>query len=249
MIPTVLIACSFVSRLSNIAEAPPLKARRMTIATLAHRTLSCMVLLPNLDVEGVGGAEAARGLVDRTPRGRERAVRGVAEQPIVLDKGMNLPLRIDLILHLHAGAGRVRSAHRVEYGKPRRHHLRGIDAEIGRDRLGALPCEARAARNGDRPSDRHDEIRREFGNNAAMAAKPRARLVAQAKPVDRKIFDEPTEFERGIDVPETKEFGMAVLQPRRHELGGGAGTKIAEIDQRDAGAVARAAKLIGGAGT
>src|SRR5580700_3987289 len=196
MMPTVLIACSFVSRLSNIAEAPPLKARTMTAATLAHRTLSCMVLLPNLDVEGVGGTDADRGLVDRTSHGYERAVRGVAEQPLVLDKGMNLPLRIDLIFHLHAGAGRVRSAHRVEHGKPRRHRLRGIDAEIGRDRVGALPRKARAARNSDPPRHRHDEIRGEVGNDAAMTAQPCARLVAQAKPVDREIFDEAAEFER-----------------------------------------------------
>src|SRR6516164_7976152 len=82
-----------------------------------------------------------------------------------------------------------------------------------------------------------------------MAAKPLARLVAHAKPVDRKIFDEAAELERGLDVAEAIERGVVVGFSRRHEFGGGASAQIAEVDQRDARTVARAAKLIHRAGT
>ena len=77
-----------------------------------------------------------------------------------------------------------------------------------------------------------------------MAAKALAGLVAHAKPVDKKIFDEAAELERTLDVAETVELGMAACLSRRHELARRARAQIAEIDQCDAWVVARAAKPI-----
>src|ERR1700730_8083752 len=113
--PTVLIACSLVSRVSSIAQALTLTARR-TVAKFAHGPR--MDVLSYLDIECIGGPHADGGLVRRTSKGYERARRRVAKQPLVFDIGMNFPLRIDPIGHLRAGAIGVRSAFGVEDRQP-----------------------------------------------------------------------------------------------------------------------------------
>src|ERR1700722_7726632 len=76
-----------------------------------------------------------------------------------------------------------------------------------------------------------------------------AQFDARAEPVGRIIFDEAAELDRGLDVAEAIQFGIVVLLSCRLELGDGAGTKIRAVEECDACAVARATKLLRGAGT
>src|SRR5581483_3511443 len=95
---------------------------------------------------------------------------------------------------------------------------------------------------------RHDEICGEVGDHAAVAAEAAARLVAQTKPVDRKVFDEAAKLERGVDIAKAIKCGVAALISRRHELGDGTRPQVTEIDQRDAGIVAWTVKTVRRAG-
>src|SRR6202011_5858776 len=116
--------------------------------------------------------------------------------------GMNFPSWIDPIGHLGADAGRVRATLGVEYRQPRRHRLHGVDAKIGRGRFRAFPGEAWAGRDREPLNHRHDEIRREVGNDARVTANTLAEFAARAEPVDRIVFNEAAELDRGFDVAE-----------------------------------------------
>src|SRR3984893_9040709 len=82
-----------------------------------------------------------------------------------------------------------------------------------------------------------------------MASNALAEFATRAEPVDRIVFDEAAEFDRGLDVTEAIQFGIVILLSCRHEFGNGAGTKVAEVEECDACAVARATKLLRRAGT
>src|SRR6267142_6591270 len=101
MMPTVLTACSFVSPVWNMAQALALRATRNIVAKFRSRLLQYMACLSYL--ERVGGADADRRLVRGTPKRHQRALRRVAEQPLILDIGVNFPLRIDPVGDLGAG--------------------------------------------------------------------------------------------------------------------------------------------------
>jgi len=46
----------------------------------------------------------------------------------------------------------------------------------------------------------HD-VRRQIGHDAVMAANALAEFAARAEPVDRIVFDEAAEFDRGLTSP------------------------------------------------
>src|SRR5258707_7490292 len=110
MMPTVLTACSFVSPVWNMAQALALRATRSIVAKFRSRLLRYMASLSYLEVERVGGADADRRLVRATPKRHQRALRRVAEQPRILDIGVNFPMRIDPVRDLSARTGSVRGA-------------------------------------------------------------------------------------------------------------------------------------------
>src|SRR5260370_41893163 len=95
MMPTVLTACSFVSPVWNMAQALALRATRSIVAKFRSRLLRYMAALSYFEVERVGGADADRRLVRGTPKRHQRALRRVAEQPLILAIGVNVPVRID----------------------------------------------------------------------------------------------------------------------------------------------------------
>jgi len=73
-------------------------------------------------------------------------------------------------------------------------------------------------------NDRDNDVRRQIGHDAVMAANALAEFAARAEPVDRIVFDEAAEFDRGFDVAEAIQFGIAAgfrdetnLPAGRHE--------------------------------
>src|SRR5450756_222613 len=195
--------------------------------------------LPDLEVECVGHADAYRRLIDGSSSSHQRALCCVAEQPLVFDVGMDLPLRINPILHLRAEAGRVCAALGVEDGQPGGYCLHRIDAEIGRGRLSALPGEPRPRRDGEPLNHRHDKISRKVDDRAVMTAQALSNFGSYAKPVDGIVFDKAAKLHRSLYVAQSIQLGVVIALASRDKLRGRAGTKIAEIDQRDTGAVAR----------
>src|SRR5258708_24317644 len=71
MMPTVLTACSFVSRVANIAQPPTLTASTTTAARFAYGLLRRIACLSYSDVERVGGADANGRLVRRASNGHQ----------------------------------------------------------------------------------------------------------------------------------------------------------------------------------
>ena len=67
-----------------------------------------------------------------------------------------------------------------------------------------------------------------------MAADALAQFAAQAKPVDRVIFDEPSELERSLDVAQAAQLGMILAVAGRNEFRRRTDPKVTEIDQRNA---------------
>ncbi len=82
-----------------------------------------------------------------------------------------------------------------------------------------------------------------------MATHALTQLAAQAQPVDRIIFDETTELVCGLDVAKTSQLGIFVALARRDVFERRPGAKIADVEERDARAVARPAKLVDRSGT
>src|SRR5882724_7167021 len=103
MMPTVLTACSFVSPVWNKGEGPGAEGNKNICRKVRSRLLRYMASLSYLEVERVGGADADRRLVRGIPKRHQRALRRVAEQPLILDIGVNFPLRIDPVGDLGAG--------------------------------------------------------------------------------------------------------------------------------------------------
>ncbi|MGY4357988.1 hypothetical protein ACVW0J_004481 [Bradyrhizobium sp. i1.7.7] len=143
----------------------------------------------------------------------------------------------------------MRTAFGIVHRQPGRHGLHGVDAEIGRSRLGAFPGEARAGRDREPLDQRHDDVGGDIGDRAGISAHALAQFTAQAQPVDREIFDEPAELVCGLDVAKAGQLGIFIAPARRDVFERGAGAKISDVEQRDTGAVAGPAKLVDRSGT
>ncbi len=90
----------------------------------------------------------------------------------------------------------------------------------------------------------YDEVPGQISREAALTAEALPQFGTSAKPFSREIFNEAAEFHGRLHVAQTVELAIFRRRAPRVVSEDRAGEKSLVVQQRDAGAVARAAKAI-----
>ena len=183
------------------------------------------------------------------PRTRDyRQIRDGAGQPLILDEGMDFPLRTEPVLHLRAGAVGVKPAAGIigrKCGQPglrRQLHgsgrLRGSDAEIGADRRRRLQRHPRSAR--DRPlPERNNGVQKRIAGDAGLAANSLANFAAQPQPGQRPEVGEGADLRGVTNAAQAIELLIILRLSVRHKLNRRTKLKDAEVQNGKSKTVAR----------